>query len=224
MTAVTQGWSPDEIARRVYRDLPEGSYVNLGIGLPTRVLAAAGGGRKEVVFHSENGILGLGPPPGDGQADPDMIDAGKNLATLAEGGCFFSHVESFAMIRGGHVSIAVLGAYEVSASGDLANWSLERNGQDHGIPAVGGAVDLAAGVGAIFVMMNNLLRHKTQRLVGRCELPITGLQAVTRIYTDIGILAPAGGQFRVVELADNVGLADVHRCVSPDLVLGPAHP
>lgn len=216
-----RGWPAEQIAQRVFRDLPAGSYVNLGIGLPTRVLEAAKGSSKEIVFHSENGVLGLGPPPGEGQADLDLIDAGKNPADILPGGCFFSHVDAFAMIRGGHIDIAVLGAYEVAASGDIANWSLERDGQQPGVPAVGGAVDLVAGAGAVFVVMANLLQNKVPRLVGQCTLPLTGLRAATRIYTDIGIFAPENGRFGILELASGIEMADVCRCVNPDLLAGP---
>lgn len=193
----TSGLSRSEIARRVARDLPDGAVVNLGIGMPTLVPEFIPDGR-EVLFHSENGILGFGLDTTAG--DPDLINASKDPISLLPGGSFFSHSDSFAMIRGRHIDIAVMGAFEVSANGDLANWS---SGHD-AIPAVGGAMDLAVGALAVFVMMTQTSPRGTPKLVECCSLPLTATGCVRRIYTDLGILVPAGDHFDVLELAPNV--------------------
>jgi 3-oxoadipate CoA-transferase beta subunit len=202
------GWSPLQIAIRAYEDLAEGQYVNLGIGLPTMILAAAQRGSKEVIFHSENGILGLRDIHGEGERDPDLIDAGKNPVALVAGGSFFSHAESFAMIRGGHLDVAVLGAYEVTVAGHLANWSSEQ-ARPSGIaptsvPAVGGAVDLAANARSVFVLMKNVERGDGLRLTSESALPLTGRRCVTRVYANLGVFRPTGSAFLVEELADGV--------------------
>jgi 3-oxoadipate CoA-transferase beta subunit len=220
MVSISQrGWTAEMIARRVYRDLPDGAYVNLGIGLPNRILGVAHDPEKEVVFHSENGILGLGERPGDDDVDPDLIDSGKNFASLVPGGCFFSHVDSFAMIRGGHIQIAVLGAFEVSAAGDIANWTTD--GGTAGIPAIGGAADLAAGAGTVFVMMSSMSRDGIPRLVRNCSLPVTAMGAVSRVYTDLGVFVPEKTNFRVLELAPAVSLWDVQSQLEPGLIQDP---
>ena len=158
----------DEMAQRVARDIPEGAYVNLGIGLPTRI-ANYLPADKEIFLHSENGLLGMGPKPRPGEEDPELINAGKEYVTLLEGGCYFHHGDSFAMMRGGHLDICVLGAYQVSASGDLANWS---TGAPDAIPAVGGAMDLAIGARQVFVMMDHLTRDGECKLVEHCTYPL----------------------------------------------------
>ncbi|VTN52277.1 3-oxoadipate CoA-transferase subunit B [Klebsiella pneumoniae] len=174
----------DEMAQRVARDIPEGAYVNLGIGLPTRI-ANYLPADKEVFLHSENGLLGMGPKPQPGEEDPELINAGKEYVTLLQGGCYFHHGDSFAMMRGGHLDICVLGAYQVSASGDLANWS---TGAPDAIPAVGGAMDLAIGARQVFVMMDHLTRDGECKLVAQCSYPLTGVGCVSRIYTDLAVI------------------------------------
>lgn len=181
------GWSAVEMAALVGSDLWDGVYVNLGIGLPTVVTQALPDDR-EVVVHSENGILGAGPPPPEGQEDWDLIDAGKRPITLAAGGCYFSHADSFAMIRGGHLDLAVLGAFEVSARGDLANWH-----PGTGVPAVGGAMDLAVGAKEVWVMMWHTDGEGQPKIVDECRLPITGRRVVSRVYTNFGVFEPADG-------------------------------
>ena len=220
-----EGWTAEQIAARAYADLLDGQYVNVGIGLPTMVLAAAtadneairrGEPAKEVIFHGEHGVLGLAAVPAGTAVDPDLIDAGKNPAALAVGGCFVSHAEAFAMIRGGHIDVSILGAFEVACSGDLANWSTDP-GQDlrtrtpRSVPAVGGAVDLAAGARTVVVVMKNAARAGRLRLVAECSLPLTGRACVTRIYTDLGVFTPTGTAFRLEELAPGVSVDAVNR-------------
>ena len=175
--------SRSEMAQRVADDILEGSYVNLGIGVPT--LVANYLGDKEVFLHSENGVLGMGPSPAPGEEDDDLINAGKQHVTLLPGGAYFHHADSFSMMRGGHIDIAVLGAFQVSVNGDLANW---HTGAEGSIPAVGGAMDLATGARQVFVMMDHLTKTGESKLVPQCTYPLTGIGCVTRIYTDLAIL------------------------------------
>jgi len=186
----------DQLAQRVARDIPEGAYVNLGIGLPTRI-ANYLPADKEVILHSENGLLGMGPSPAPGEEDPELINAGKELVTLLPGGSYFHHADSFTMMRGGHLDICVMGAYQVSAAGDLANWS---TGAEDAIPAVGGAMDLAIGARKVYVMMDYLTKTGECKLVEQCNYPLTGLACVSRIYSDMAIIdiTPDGPQ--VLEL------------------------
>ena len=174
----------EQMAARVARDIPDGACVNLGIGLPTLVANHLPAGR-EIVLHSENGVLGMGPAPPPEQADFDLINAGKQPVTLLPGGCYFHHADSFAMMRGGHLDICVLGAFQVSAAGDLANW---HTGEPEAIPAVGGAMDLAIGARNVFVMMEHLTKSGESKIVPRCTYPLTGLRCVTRIYTDLAVV------------------------------------
>lgn len=199
--------SRDAIAARVARDIPEGAYVNLGIGLPTRV-ADFLPADKEIFLHSENGLLGMGPAPSPGEEDPDLINAGKQPVTLLTGGCYFHHADSFAMMRSGRLDVCVLGAFQVSVHGDLANWS---TGAPDAIPAVGGAMDLAIGARQVFVMMDLLTRDGASKLVAECSYPLTGLRCVSRVYTDLGVFAVGAQGARVIETVDGVSLDDLRR-------------
>ncbi len=175
--------SRDEIAARVARDIPEGAYVNLGIGLPTLVANHLPADR-EVILHTENGMLGMGPAPAKGEEDYDLINAGKQPVTELPGCAFFHHADSFAMMRGGHLDICVLGAFQVSQHGDLANW---HTGAPDAIPAVGGAMDLAIGAKDVFVMMELQTREGQSKLVEACTYPLTGVRCVSRVYTDVAV-------------------------------------
>jgi 3-oxoadipate CoA-transferase beta subunit len=199
-SAIQRKWSRLEMAQRVAQDIPDGAVVNLGIGLPTLVANHLPAGR-EVILHSENGVIGMGPAPAPGQEDYDLINAGKQPVTLLPGGCFFHHADSFAMMRGGHLDICVLGAFQVSASGDLANW---HTGATDAIPAVGGAMDLAIGAKKTFVMMEHSTKSSQSKLVPQCSYPITGIGCVARVYTDLAVidLGPLGAQ--VVEMVEGL--------------------
>ncbi len=203
-------WTRDEMAARIARDIPDGSYVNLGIGLPTLVANHLAPDR-EVFLHSENGILGMGPAPARGEEDPDLLNAGKQPVTLLAGGAYFHHADSFAMIRGGHVDICVLGAFQVSVAGDLANW---HTGEPDTIPAVGGAMDLAAGARRVFVMMEHLTKKGDPKVVARCTYPLTAARCVSRIYTDLAVLDVAPGGLTVVDLVDGLSLAELRHCTA----------
>ncbi|MGB5080894.1 MAG: 3-oxoacid CoA-transferase subunit B [Burkholderiales bacterium] len=174
----------DQIAKRIAGDIPEGAYVNLGIGMPTLV-ANHLPREREIILHSENGILGMGPAPAKGAEDWDLVNAGKQPVTLLTGGAYFHHTDSFAMMRGGHLDIAVLGAFQVSVEGDLANW---HTGAKDAIPAVGGAMDLAVGAKNVWVMMEHLAKSGESKLVERCTYPLTGIGVVKRIYTDLAVI------------------------------------
>lgn len=174
----------EQIAQRISNDIPEGAYVNLGIGMPTLVANHLPKDR-EIFLHSENGILGMGPAPAAGREDPDLINAGKEPVTLLTGGAYFHHTDSFAMMRGGHLDIAVLGAFQVSVAGDLANW---HTGAKDAIPAVGGAMDLAVGARNVWVMMEHLTKGGESKIVERCTYPLTGIGVVKRIYTDLAVI------------------------------------
>jgi 3-oxoadipate CoA-transferase beta subunit len=174
----------EQMAARVAQDIPEGAYVNLGIGLPTMVARHIPPDR-EVFLHSENGILGMGPAPVAGEEDWDLINAGKEAVTMRTGGAYFHHADSFAMMRGGHLDICVLGAFQVSAGGDLANW---HTGAPDAIPAVGGAMDLAIGARRVFVMMEHQTKAGEHKLVAHCDYPLTGVGCVSRVYTDLAVI------------------------------------
>nr|WP_321302664.1 3-oxoacid CoA-transferase subunit B [Alcaligenes faecalis] len=196
MTLNYQRRSKDELAQRVAQDIHDGAYVNLGIGMPTLVANHLPAG-VEVVLHSENGILGMGPAPVAGQEDYDLINAGKQAVTLLPGGAFFHHADSFGMMRGGHLDICVLGAFQVSATGDLANWS---TGEPGAIPAVGGAMDLAIGAKQTWVMMDVLTKQGVSKLVEQCSYPLTGLACVKRVYTDLATLACTPEGLQLIDL------------------------
>ncbi|QPF75830.1 3-oxoacid CoA-transferase subunit B [Roseateles sp. DAIF2] len=207
-------WTREQMAARVARDIPEGAVVNLGIGLPTLVAAQIPAGR-EVILHSENGVLGMGPPPPAGQEDYDLINAGKQPVTLRPGAAFFHHADSFAMMRGGHLDICVLGAFQVSVRGDLANW---HTGAPDAIPAVGGAMDLAIGAKQTFVMMELLGKDGSSKIVADCSYPLTAPRCVGRIYTDLAVfeITPAG--LRVLDRVDGLDLAALERLTGQSLL------
>jgi len=195
-----KGWDRNIIASKIAKNLPHGSYVNLGIGMPELVSQFVEEG-QEIVYHSENGLLGMGPPPQDNEIDLDLINAGKKPVSILPGGSFCHHADSFAMIRGGHIDYCVLGAMEVSITGDLANWSTGK-----GIPAVGGAMDLVAGAKNVFVMTQHLTKEGDPKLVKKCTLPLTGANVVSRIYTDYAILDITERGFKVIEINENINL------------------
>ncbi len=195
--------SADELARRVAADIHDGAIVNLGIGQPTRVANHIPAG-LEVILQSENGILGVGPAPAPGLEDYDLINAGKQPVSLLAGGAFFHHADSFAMMRGGHIDICVLGAFQVSATGDLANWS---TGEPGAIPAVGGAMDLATGARQTWVMMDLLTKQGASKIVERCTYPLTGVGCVKRVYTDLATLACTPQGLQLIDLAEGLDLA-----------------
>jgi len=198
----------NQIAARVARDIPEGAYVNLGIGLPTLVANHIPKDR-EIILHSENGVLGIGPRPAPGEEDEDLIDAGKSPVTLLTGGAFFHHADSFGMIRGGHIDICVLGAFQVSAGGDIANW---HTGEPDAIPAVGGAMDLAAGAKQVFVTMEHLTKQGESKIVERCSYPLTGVRCVKRIYTDLAVIDVRPDGLHLVEIvAEGLSFDELQR-------------
>ena len=201
--------SKDQIAARVAQDIEEGAVVNLGIGMPTLVANHIPASR-EVLLHSENGILGLGPPALAGEEDYDSINAGKQPVTLLAGGSFFHHADSFAMMRGGHLDICVLGAFQVSASGDLANW---HTGEKGAIPAVGGAMDLAVGAKQTWVMLELLTKQGVSKLVSRCTYPLTAIACVKRIYSDLATLACTAQGLQLIDKVDGLEHAELERLV-----------
>jgi len=195
----------DQMAARVARDIPEGAYVNLGIGLPTKV-ANYLPQERDIFLQSENGLLGMGPQPPAGEEDWELINAGKQAVTLLQGGSYFHHADSFAMMRGGHLDICVLGAFQVSVHGDLANW---HTGEAGAIPAVGGAMDLAIGAKQTFVMMDLLTKQGTSKLVETCSYPLTGLACVSRVYTDLAVFAVGTEGASVIEMVDGLSLDEL---------------
>jgi 3-oxoadipate CoA-transferase beta subunit len=197
----------DQLAQRVARDIHDGAYVNLGIGMPTQVANHLPAG-IEVILHSENGILGMGPAPAAGQEDYDLINAGKQPVTLLPGGAYFHHADSFAMMRGGHLDICVLGAFQVSATGDLANW---HTGEKDAIPAVGGAMDLAVGAKQTWVMMDLLTKKGESKIVSRCTYPLTGIGCVKRIYSDLATLECTPQGLRLIDTVEGLSLRELER-------------
>ena len=197
----------NEMAARVARDIPDGAVVNLGIGLPTLVANHLPNDR-EVLLHSENGVLGMGPAPAEGEEDWDLINAGKQAVTLLDGGSYFHHADSFAMMRGGHLDFCVLGAFQVAVNGDLANW---HTGSPDAIPAVGGAMDLAIGAKKTFVMMEHLTKSGESKLVNACTYPLTGVGCVSRVYTDLATIDITPQGLRVIDVVEGLTLDELQR-------------
>ena len=193
------------MAARVARDIPEGAYVNLGIGLPTLVGEFLPKGR-EIFLHTENGLLGMGPAPEKGKEDPDLINAGKQPVTALPGAAYFHHADSFAMMRGGHLDICVLGAFQVSAAGDLANW---HTGEPDAIPAVGGAMDLAIGAKRTFIMMEHLTKAGDSKIVAECTYPLTAKACVSRVYTDLAVIDVTPDGLVVRDVVPGLSVADL---------------
>lgn len=215
-----QGWDREAMARRLAQDIPNGSYINLGIGIPELVAKFVPEGRT-FIYHTENGLLGMGPSPEEGQEDPELINAGKRHVTANPGAAYFHHADSFAMIRGGHLDLSILGAMQISQSGDLANWSTGKPGA---IPAVGGAMDLVAGVKKVFVLTQHTTKTGEPKLVESCTYPLTGQGVVDRIYTDLAVIdiTPAG--FQTVELAPGIPFEHVQAMTGAPLSPPPASP
>ncbi len=199
------GWSREQMAQFAASDIPDQSYVNLGIGMPELVAKYVPKGR-EFIYHTENGLLGMGPAPQPGDEDPELINAGKKPVTTNPGASFFHHGDSFAMIRGGHIDVCVLGAMQVSQHGDLANWS---TGAPDAIPAVGGAMDLIAGVKTIFVITQHTTKDGTPKLVEQCTYPLTGKQVVTKIYSNLAIIDVTSKGFQLSQLAPGITFQQV---------------
>ena len=195
------------MAARVASDIPEGAYVNLGIGLPTLVANHLPRDR-EILLHSENGLLGMGPAPDLGAQDPDLINAGKQPVTLLPGGAYFHHADSFAMMRGGHLDFCVLGAFQVSLRGDLANW---HTGAAGAIPAVGGAMDLAIGAKNVYVMMEHQTKSGQSKITERCTYPVTAFQCVNRIYTDLAVIDVTAHGLVVLAIVDGLAFDELQR-------------
>jgi len=203
----------DAMAARVAQDIPEGAYVNLGIGLPTMV-ANFLPRDKEVFLQSENGLLGMGPAPAEEDVDWDLINAGKQPVTLLTGGSFFHHGDSFTMMRGGHIDICVLGAFQVSVKGDIANW---HTGAPDAIPAVGGAMDLATGAKQVFVMMDLLTKSGEAKLVTECTYPLTGIGCVSRVYSDLAVFDVGPQGATVIEMVEGLSLDDLRTLIKAPL-------
>ena len=206
-------WTRDQMAARVAQDIADGSVVNLGIGMPTLVANHLPADR-EVMMHSENGVIGMGPAPHEGEEDFDLVNAGKQPVTLLPGGAFFHHADSFAMMRGGHLDVCVLGAFQVSAAGDLANW---HTGAPDAIPAVGGAMDLAIGAKRTFVMMEHTTKTGEPKIVERCTYPLTGIACVSRIYTDLAVLEVSQEGLRVLETVPGLSFDELQSLTAAPL-------
>jgi 3-oxoadipate CoA-transferase beta subunit len=200
-------WSRDEMAARVARDIPEGAYVNLGIGLPTLVANHLPKDR-EIILHTENGLLGMGPAPRAGEEDPDLMNAGKQPVTELPGASFFHHADSFAMMRGGHLDFCVLGAFQVSATGDLANW---HTGAPDSIPAVGGAMDLAIGAKNVYVMMEHTTKSGESKIVPKCSYPLTGVACVSRVITDLAVIDVTPKGLKVVDMVEGLAFEELQK-------------
>ena len=209
-----RGRTREEMAMRLAQDIPDGSYVNLGIGIPELVTKFVPQGR-EFIYHTENGLLGMGPAPEPGAGDPELINAGKQQVTAIPGAAFFDHADSFAMIRGGHLDLCVLGALQVSKDGDLANWS---TGTPGAIPAVGGAMDLVAGVKSIYVITQHCTKNGEPKLVETCTFPLTGRGIVDRIYTDLAVIQVTPIGFQLIELSAGVDFDQVQQRTGAPLI------
>ena len=201
------------MAARVARDIADGSYVNLGIGIPELVAQHVPTDR-EIILHTENGLLGVGPAPASGDDDPELINAGKKCVTALPGAAYFHHADSFAMIRGGHIDVCVLGALQVSATGDLANWS---TGEADAIPAVGGAMDLCAGVKQVFVLTEHTTKSGQPKIVSQCTYPLTGVAVVNRIYTNLAVIDVTPRGLVVVEITTGLSFDELQRCTGAPL-------
>ncbi|MBX7246873.1 MAG: 3-oxoacid CoA-transferase subunit B [Candidatus Sumerlaeaceae bacterium] len=206
------------MARLAALDIPDGSYVNLGIGIPELVAQHVPAGR-EIILHTENGLLGVGPAPAAGQEDPELINAGKKPVTAIPGAAFFHHADSFSMIRGGHIDICVLGAFQVAGNGDLANWS---TGEPDAIPAVGGAMDLVAGVKTVFILTEHNTKSGAPKIVGKCTYPLTGLRVVGRIYTNLAVIDVRPEGLVVTAVAPGVSWEDLAAKTGAPLIDGRA--
>ena len=204
----------DQMAARVARDISEGAYVNLGIGLPTMVANHLPRDR-EIFLHSENGLLGMGPAPAPGEEDEDLINAGKQPVTLLPGGAYFHHADSFAMMRGGHLDICVLGAFQVSVTGDLANW---HTGAPDALPAVGGAMDLALGARDVYVMMEHQTKSGESKVVEQCSYPLTAIACVSRIYTDLAVLDVTPAGLSVLEILSDISFEELQQLTGVPLL------
>ena len=215
MTQQTQvtGWTREEMAQRLAQDIANGSYVNLGIGIPELVAKFVPEGRT-FIYQTENGLLGMGPSPAEGEADPELINAGKRHVTANPGSAYFHHADSFAMIRGGHLDLSVLGAMQIAQNGDLANWSTGKPGA---IPAVGGAMDLVAGVKQVFVMTQHCTKTGDPKLVESCSYPLTGRGVVDRVYTNLAVIDVTPDGFQVVELCPGVEFETVQELTGAPL-------
>ena len=208
------GRTREEMAQRLAQDIPNGSYVNLGIGIPELVARFVPEGRT-LIYHTENGLLGMGPSPEEGKGDPELINAGKRHVTANPGAAFFHHADSFSMIRGGHIDLCVLGAMQVSQHGDLANWS---TGAPDAIPAVGGAMDLCAGVKSVYVITQHTTKQGEPKLVERCTYPLTGVGVITRVYTDLAVIDITPDGFRIAELSPGVDFDFVQQRTGAPLI------
>lgn len=213
-TLTVQGWDRSAMARNAALDIEDGSYVNLGIGLP-ELIADQIPSEYEVVFHTENGLLGMGPSPSPEESDPELINAGKKRTSKAPGASFFHHADSFAMIRGGHIDICVLGAMQVAQNGDLANWS---TGPNDPMPAVGGAMDLVAGVPNIWVVTQHCTKRGEPKLLENCTLPVTGLGVVSRIYSNLAVIDVTEKGFEVEQIAPGVSFDEIQNCTGAPLI------
>ena len=202
-----------QIAWRIAQDIDDGSFVNLGIGMPELVANYLPDGR-EIIIHSENGLLGMGPVPEDGQEDRDLINAGKKPVTLLDGGSYFSHTDSFAMVRGGHLDICVLGAFQISQTGDLANWATLNNTKP---PGVGGAMDLAVGARQVFVMTEHCTKSGEPKILEQCTYPLTGANSVSRIYTDLAVIDVTGSGLVVCEWIEDMTFDDLQAMTAAPL-------
>ena len=212
------GFTPrnqEEMARAVARDIAEGWYVNLGIGLPTQI-ANFLSEDKDYFLHSENGLLGMGPAPAENEEDEDLINAGKEYVSLLRGGSYFHHADSFAMMRGGHIDLCVLGAYQVAANGDLANWS---TGKEGAIPAVGGAMDLAVGAKKVYVMMTHQTKNGHPKIVKSLSFPVTGLSCINRIYTEYASIDVTEKGLQVIDIVEGMTLEDLQAITDAPLIL-----